>query len=208
MIFPETNAVGPSNRPRRKARLTATSPHSPQLPTSRTVVNPCSSMSRALATARRTRLARFSCTRWVEKPATMSPGTGIISQRWVWQSNSPGSTYISSRSITAASSGTSRSAPTPVILPPATTMRTSSSVAPSAGSTSTPAWITVTSAAAGDAASRAATKTSGHIALGFMMCLLPSCRSGPRGRGVQPAGRSRARSCPPGGGSSGRHGRP
>src|ERR1700733_3519342 len=107
-----TNMRGPMMSPRLMASRKATSFSARYTPTSRTVVNPASSVTRAFGTdSRTTREALFVNCEMGSPPPRAPPA------RCVWQSIKPGSTVIFERSMTAAPEGIASPRPTASILP-------------------------------------------------------------------------------------------
>ena len=95
---PATAIRGPVTVPSRIASRRATSTNARKVPTSRTVVNPASTVARALPTPLRASWAALRSTAGIPDPWS-SP------TRWVWQSISPGSRVCPARSRTSAPSG-------------------------------------------------------------------------------------------------------
>src|SRR5215217_5563243 len=126
---PATAIRGPSTVPSPMASRRATSTNARKVPTSRTVVNPASTVARALATP-------LSASWAALRSITGIPDPWSSPTRWVWQSISPGSRVWPGRSIVVAPSG--RGAPgsrTASIRSPRTSTTAPSRTSPASTST-------------------------------------------------------------------------
>ena len=92
---PATAIRGPTTVPSSMASRRATSTNARKVPTSRTVVNPASTVARALPTPLSASWAALRSIAGIPDPWT-SP------TRWVWQSIRPGSSVCPGRSTTSA----------------------------------------------------------------------------------------------------------
>ena len=134
---------GPMMSPRLIASRSAMSLSARYVPTSRTVVKPDISVTRALSTDSKTICeAVFFSTLNGSAPRLFPSAT------WVWQSMNPGRTVFDERSMTFAFAGIASPLPTASILLSRTRITWSVNTLPASGSTRRPALMAVTCAEA------------------------------------------------------------
>ena len=144
MYAPATYMRGPMMMPRAIASRIATSLKALYTPTSRTVVNPASSVTAALGIAEYAVSTALLCN-------TLRGSASARSARCVWQSMRPGRTVIVDRSMILASGGIFTVEPTASILAPRMRMIGFARTRPAWTSMNLPARMAITAAAAGAA---------------------------------------------------------